>query len=167
MNSSPHCSVAVSTVADLSERALVGCLLNASVGQAREWLTLFTADDLDDVKLRLIVELIAGCAAGGRTPSADVVFAAGRSTGEVWASGLPAFSAELVDLATNTAMAAWAPLHAAEVVAASLRRRASQTATRLGQAAETASTEALLAVIETEAIELVTAMHRVNGSAVA
>lgn len=154
-------------MADLGERALVGCLLNASVGQAREWLTLFTVEDLDEAKLRLIVELIAECVSRGQQPSADVVFTTARLTGKVGASGLSSLSAELVDLTASAVLAQWAPMHAAGVVEASLRRRARQTATRLEQAAETASTEALLAVIEAEAVELVTAMRRVDGSAVA
>lgn len=154
-------------MADLSESALVGALLHSTVDQARRCLTMFEVDDLDDVRHRVIVELIRHCVANGQQPSADIVFAAGRTSGKVSGARLGAFGKQLADLATNDTLPRWAPLHAAAVVEASVRRRANQAATRFVQAADTASTEALIELVRSECVDLVAATRRVESSAVA
>lgn len=155
-------------MADLVERALVGSLLLApDATRARQVRGLFEPDDLADARLRVVVELVDSCLAAGAAPDPAAVFGVARSAGVVPGSRLGDLGRLLTELVAQVAVPASAPLYAAQVVEASVRRRMRESGQRLLQAAESKDLDTAIGVAVGECRALTDVAERVHGKAVA
>jgi len=142
------------------ERALVGALLHLPLTAAIEVRAEFDREDLDDARLRIVVDLIDDCIGRNLRPDAAVVLAAGRTSALVPPSRLGELGYLLICLVEEVPHPASASVYALGVVEASVRRRIKESATRLEQAAAVELTAAL-AVVADECDALVECANRI------
>ncbi len=132
----------------LDERALVGSLMLLPRNQIIEVRSMFDLDDLDDLRLQIIVQLVDDCLARNVTPDSAAVLATARTTAKVPATRLSELGHLLIALAAEVPIPAAASVYAAGVIEASVRRRIKEAATRLEQASGAELTAALTVVAD-------------------
>lgn len=147
---------------DLPERALIGALLHLPIEDTREIRGQFLRDDLDDARLRIVVDLIDNCLSRNVRPDPVTVFTAGFSSGKVPAAGLNALGKLLQEIHGEVPHPLWAGMYAAAVVELSVRRRLIATSVRLSQAADSESLESVTDVARTEAEAVLAAVARLD-----
>lgn len=149
-------------MSDLPERALIGSLLHLPIADVRQVRDCFERDDLDDPRLRTVVDLIDDCVRRDIRPDPVTVFAAGQTTGIVPAAGLNALGKLLQDVHADVPHPKWARMYATAVVEASVRRRIIATSQRLLQAADGDSWESVTDVARSECEAVLAAVARMD-----
>lgn len=149
-------------MAELPERALIGSLLHLPIDDVRKIRGDFERDDLDDARLRIVVDLIDNCLARDVAPDAITVFAAGFSSGLVPAAGLNQLGRLLQDIHGEVPHPLWAGMYAAAVVELAVRRQLIATSVRLTQAADSESWESVTDVAKSECEAVLTAVARLD-----
>ena len=144
----------------LDERALIGALLHLPLSTATEVRAEFDREDLDDARLRIVVDLIDDCIGRNLRPDAAVVLAAGRTSALVPPSRLGELGYLLICLVEEVPHPSAGSFYALAVVEASVRRRIAEAATRLEQASS-AELTAALAVVADECAALVDCASRI------
>ncbi len=135
-------------MADLDERALIGALLQLPKQAVIEVRTDFERDDLDDPRLRIIVDLIDDCLSRNVQPDCAVVLAAARTSAKVPGARLSELGHLLIELASEVPIPVAVSAYAAGVIEASVRRRIKEAATRLEQASGAEFSAALTVVTD-------------------
>jgi len=148
------------TGSDLNEKAFVGALLHLPPGRVTALGQLVHEAELSDPRLRVVFKIALDLAAKGEQPDPAKVHGAARTSGAVVNQNLPSLASLLVDLLTNCPNPFAAEYYGRNVLEASLRRRVVAVATRLMQAAEDSSLEALCGVIEESTTSLALATQR-------
>jgi replicative DNA helicase len=143
----------------LDERALVGALLHLPLSGVAAVRPDFDRDDLDDPRLRIILDLVDDCTNRAVRPDPAVVFATARTSALVPTHQLGELGHLLIELNEEVPLPAAAPIYAAGVVEASVRRRIAEAATRLQQAS-TSELNAALLVVADECQSLVECSNR-------
>ncbi|MDP9429573.1 MAG: hypothetical protein M3P31_01005 [Actinomycetota bacterium] len=133
------------------EGALVGALLHRPAPEVLAALDLIHDEDLDNPRLRVVAVLARQLAESGITPDPYTVLAHARATGTVMKPdairGLTRLLADVYGSCPVPASWRW---YAVAVLDEALRRRCTEAATRLAQAADGESLESLLLVLDRE-----------------
>lgn len=146
----------------MDERALVGSLLWLDVDKARHVRALFDRADLDDERHKVIVDLIDGLLADGVRPDPAALFVAARTLGTVPETQLGKFGAHLAELYGAVSHPQMAHVYAAGVVEAGVRRRITEAAVRLTQAAASNDLATTVTVTTSEIGALAVCIGRVR-----
>ncbi|MDP9417226.1 MAG: hypothetical protein M3P48_05195 [Actinomycetota bacterium] len=133
------------------EHAVVGAVLHLSDDVAVQVLDLIHDSDLEDPRLRVVAGLARQLAESGIAPDPVTVLAHARATGAVVKPdairGLTKLLGDVYGGCPTPASWRW---YAVAVLDEALRRRCTEAATRLGQAADGESLESLLLVLDRE-----------------
>lgn len=146
--------------ADLHERVFVGALMHLPAPTVIEVAAQVRQADLADPRLGTVYKAVVRVAAGGQTPDAALVDAHLRETGEVSATDRAAVVALLIDLYAEVPLPGAVASYARAVVEDAVRRRITEAATRLGQAAASSGLDTLAGVVATESTAIVEGITR-------
>lgn len=141
----------MSAVPDAGE-AFVGCLLWSTPEHALYAAELIRADNLADPQLGSVLGLVTQLACDGITPAADAVLAAARGRAVVTGEhAIRTMAERLHQLAAQAPVAASAGWYAQRVLDDTVRRRATEAATRIAQAAARVAVDDLHDIVTAEA----------------
>ncbi len=134
-----------------AEDALAGVLLHLPASVVCEALDLVTAEDFADLRLAVVADVCRELAGRGVDPHPAAVLAHVRACALVTGvNALQNFTVMLADLYAAAPTPAGWRFYAVAVIEEALRRRCAELAVRIGQAAEDASMEALLLLVDGE-----------------
>jgi replicative DNA helicase len=134
------------------EAVFIGAVLHLPAADAQQALSLLHADDLADPRLAVIADSARQLAALGIPPDPAAVLAHARAQGTVAsADAVRSLSLLLADLWAGCPVPASWRFYAVAVLEEALRRRCTELATRIGQAAERESFASLLELVDVEA----------------
>ena len=139
------------------ECAYIGALLNLPLPAVAEAARLLVGDHLADSRLQVIYEAVTYLISEDIRPDPAAVLAQLRAIGTVTtATAVQELSLLLVDLYGACPVPASAPLYAAAVLDEALRRRCTELATRVAQAARAKPLDSLVALVAAEAASCTT-----------
>lgn len=133
------------------ERAFVGAVLQLPADAAQKALDLIRDEDIGDPRLRVVVAVARQLVEAGMAPDPVAVLAHARSTGTVTrADAVRNFSLLVSDTYAQCPTPASVRFYAAAVLEEALRRRSTEMAVRIGQAADGESIESLVGLVDGE-----------------
>lgn len=149
---------------DLPEQAVLGCLMKAPVGCAREIWDSLQTEDFADSRHRAVFDAIGTCLIAGVMPDPVVVLNDMRTQGHALMT-VNEVSVFLIDLMQMSPTIGSGSYYARAVRADSFRRRVQQCGLRLQQASETDSLESLRGLISDELAAVCEALTRIEQMA--
>lgn len=148
---------------DVIEGSAVGALLHLNEDQVREARSVFERDDLDDMRLRIVVDLIDAVLTRGARPDPATVLAEARTCAAVPTARLGELGKLLVDLYESVPHPGMAAHYCRAVVEAGVRRHIETSAQRIEQAASANDLTTTCEVLRGEIVSLAIALGRLEG----